>query len=264
MEAKLQAALNRIQELESENEKLREQIIELHAEIEYRESDETDMCNIIQEMKMEINELKLRVENIEQNNYDDVVYPEADSEEDAEWFDLKVDSDYEICNWFPYNIRKKSNGRIVGEWINKQNGYINVALNSKCYQKHILIAKHFIPNPNHLPIVDHINHNREDYHIFNLRWVSARDNSRNKYGYGGSKYEYVDTLPNDCQQITLFKGWEFENYFISADNKIWFYNGNQYRELKIYKSRSYLYVSMMDINNKHHSIGLNALIQEFN
>ena len=181
-EMELQAALNRIQELELENQKLREQIIDLHAEIEYRDNDETDMCNIIQEMKMEINELKLRMENIEENNYDDdVVYPEVDNEENAEWFDLKgFEDEYEIYNYYPYNIRKKSNGKIVGEWINKQNGYINVALNSKCYQKHILIAKHFIPNPNHLPIVDHINHNREDYHIFNLRWVSARDNSRNK------------------------------------------------------------------------------------
>ena len=140
------------------------------------------------------------------------------------------------------------------ESVRKDDGYITIGLNGKSYRKHIIIAKHFIPNPNHLPIVDHQNHQRDDYHTSNLRWVSAKDNNRNKYGYGGSKYEYIDELPENCQQITLFKGWEFEDYFISSDNKIWFYNGNQYRELKVYTNRNYKYVKMLDINNKSRTL----------
>ena len=94
--------------------------------------------------------------------------------------------------------------------------------------------------------------------------MSAKDNNKNIYGRNGKKFNYVDSLPDDCQPITLFNGWEFDSYYISSDNKIWFYNGNQYRELTVYKKRDYAFVSMADITNKHHSIGLNALIQEFN
>ena len=300
-EMTLQEALQKILKLKAENKELRAENIELKSQkegIDYPkllddalqkiadlttklekseaeneklnmllEENDNEWANSMRDVKEEIQELRDRVddlENREDDLYDDIVYPEAQTEGEAQWFDLKDDDEYEIKNVYPYDIRRKRDGRVVGEFVNKKSGYIHVALNRKPYRKHILVAKHFIPNPDHLPIVDHKDHDRTNYHVSNLRWVSAKENSKNKYGYKGQKYNYLDDLPVDCQQITLFKGWEFENYFISSDNKIWFYNGNQYRELKIYKSRSYLYVSMMDINNKHHSIGLNALIQEFN
>jgi hypothetical protein len=45
---------------------------------------------------------------------------------------------------------------------------------------HRLIAKMFIPNPNNLEFIDHINHNRSDNRLENLRWVSRKDNNRNR------------------------------------------------------------------------------------
>ena len=134
------------------------EIKRLKTEIEYRDN--------------EIKELKQKVENIEKNTldeeYDDVIYPEANTEDEAEWFDLKNDCNYEICNWYPYNIRRKRGEKIIKECI-RNDGYVQVAINQKTYGKHILVAKHFIPNPNHLPFVDHINHDRSDDHISNLR-----------------------------------------------------------------------------------------------
>ena len=257
----LRDAIQEIKKLREENEKLKEEIKQLNEAL--YENDDWN-AGVISNLKEEMKELKQRLENLENTVDDDTVYPEAETENEAEWFDLKTDDDYEIKNIYPYEIRKKSNEKIITNTLNKQSGYILITLNSKPYYKHILVAKHFIPNPDNLPIVDHINHIRTDYHTSNLRWVSARDNSRNTYGYGGQKYNYIDSLPNDCQQITLFNGWEFEGYFIDSNNKIWFYNGNQYRELTVYKSRNYNYVKMLDINNKPHTIGLNALIQEFN
>ena len=189
-------------------------------------------------MKMEINELKLRMENVENASQDyDVVYPEVDNEENAEWFDLKgFEDEYEIYNYYPYNIRKKSNGKIVGEWINKQNGYINVALNGKPYQKHILVAKQFIPNPNHLPIVDHINHNKTDYRVSNLRWVSVSDNARNKSSTRGVVYEYVDTIPDEAIKVDTYGNHTFDNYYF-FDNVFYFYTGINYRKLHISENK---------------------------
>ena len=45
---------------------------------------------------------------------------------------------------------------------------------------HRLIATHFIPNPNNLPCIDHINRNKTDNRIENLRWASYSTNNRNK------------------------------------------------------------------------------------
>lgn len=45
--------------------------------------------------------------------------------------------------------------------------------------KHRLMAEAWIPNPDNLPVVDHINGDRLDYRIENLRWVSYQENRKN-------------------------------------------------------------------------------------
>jgi len=63
-------------------------------------------------------------------------------------------------------------------------GYYRVRLckYGKKYHKsvHRLIAQTFIPNPDNLPQVDHINHNTQDNRLENLRWVTHSDNERNR------------------------------------------------------------------------------------
>ena len=84
-------------------------------------------------------------------------------------------------------------GRIKSFVINKvdgiilkcycNNGYlqseINLKYTKKTYSIHRLIAEVFIPNPNNYDIVDHINGNRMDNRVENLRWVSRHQNSLN-------------------------------------------------------------------------------------
>lgn len=50
---------------------------------------------------------------------------------------------------------------------------------SKTITVHRLIAKAFIPNPDNKPEVDHINTNRTDCRLENLRWVTHAENMRN-------------------------------------------------------------------------------------
>lgn len=45
---------------------------------------------------------------------------------------------------------------------------------------HRLIAETFIPNPSDLPVVDHINHARDDNRVMNLRWTTPQQNSFNR------------------------------------------------------------------------------------
>ena len=44
---------------------------------------------------------------------------------------------------------------------------------------HRLVAIHYIPNPNNLPQVDHINRIKTNNDVSNLRWVSNSDNQQN-------------------------------------------------------------------------------------
>ena len=71
---------------------------------------------------------------------------------------------------------------------NNGRGYLQVYLSKNGKQKnkkiHRLIAEHFIDNPNNLPQVDHIDQNKTNNNINNLRWVSHQQNLFNTKAKG--------------------------------------------------------------------------------
>ena len=98
-----------------------------------------------------------------------------------EEFRIIKDYDYEVSNFG--NVRNINTGRIL-----KQNrdgsGYYCVDLRKKNVRTikkiHRLVAEAFIPNPNNKKCVDHINNDRHNNNIENLRWVSYSENNMNK------------------------------------------------------------------------------------
>ena len=63
-------------------------------------------------------------------------------------------------------------------------GYLKVILykngKGKNLKIHRLIALHYIPNPENKPCIDHIDRNKTNNNIDNLRWVTPSENSINR------------------------------------------------------------------------------------
>ena len=122
-----------------------------------------------------------------------LVHPQADEAlEGEEWRDVVgFEGIYKISNLGRVKrlpkIVKKKDGRVVtykekllSPHISRGYYLVNLYGRSKqLFLVHRLIAEAFIPNPNKLPFIDHINTISSDNRIENLRWCTAMENSHN-------------------------------------------------------------------------------------
>lgn len=97
------------------------------------------------------------------------------------WVKVKRNTNYSINE--NGEVRNDSTGYIKKPTENKANGYLMLDLYEGNKRKkvpiHRLVAEAFIPNPDNKPTVDHIDGNRKNNAISNLRWATySEQNSR--------------------------------------------------------------------------------------
>ena len=180
--------------------------------------------------------------------------------ETGAYFSVPGYTDYEICDTFPYEIRKRSTRKVVKESINKNSGYVTLYLNKNMVYKHRIVATTFIPNPNNFPQVDHINHDRTDFHINNLRWVSSIQNNNNL-----SNQTFVDDIPGDSIIVDRYGNWEFDFlYYNEERDQFYFYNGLNYTVRPIHMDKIGRYkILATDLDGKRRTIMLNKFKREY-
>lgn len=95
-----------------------------------------------------------------------------------------------------------SKGHRIKEQVSN-NGYLRVSLhNHKKYLVHRLVAQTFIPNPNDLPQVNHINEDKKDNRAENLEWVTCLENlNHSKIIEKASVKKYKKVICIDTNEI---------------------------------------------------------------
>ena len=173
---------------------------------------------------------------------------------------------YEIEVEEPHRIRKIGSDTFVSTHVNGFNGYVEIHLNRWTYKLHRILAKHFLPNPNDLPEVDHIDRDKTNNAIENLRWISRSDNCRNRVS-NRARYEYLTTAPNDITEIRTFNGVEYADnkYFFCFENDLVVQrvNDHKWRFLSLDLNNGYARINMYDINKHVHHVYLHKIIHHF-
>lgn len=108
------------------------------------------------------------------------------------WVKISRNNNYSVNE--KGEVRNDATGKLKTPTVNKTNGYLIFDLykdNKRVkVPLHRIIAEAFIPNPDNKPTVDHIDGNRQNNAISNLRWATYSENN-SRFGENGVRSQKV-------------------------------------------------------------------------
>ncbi len=120
-------------------------------------------------------------------------------------------------------VYSKVSKRYLKAWLSNT-GYYCYTIQKCNKQIHRLLAEHFIENPDNKPFVDHIDRNRKNNKLNNLRWVSASENGQNtgvrKNNKIGIKNILYDKNVNQWRYKKMFNGKHHQKTFKTLEEAI--------------------------------------------
>ena len=168
----------------------------------------------------------------------------GDEKLEKEWRDIKgyeglykISSNGDIYSLISGKERKLKIGK---------NGYVLVDLYKngigKWYRVHRLVAETFIENPNSLPIVMHLDNNKQNNHYSNLKWGTISENTKQAFDDKLIDTSDIFLLTNGTDEIVC-KGYneliEYTEYkkssiaeYIKTGNPL---KKGKYKNYKIFK-----------------------------
>ena len=160
------------------------------------------------------------------------------------------DTTYEIWSFKRYKEGKKIKLSVVGD------GYLRFNVWNECKHKdilyHQLIVRLFI-DPNYDPStqqIDHIDHNKLNNSIDNLKVVTKGQNEMNKTVYKGKQAIYIDNIGESIavnEEHNVYYSITFDKFYRLVEHV------EKYRQMHEYKHGVCLWIQY-NFNNKHYSI----------
>ena len=150
------------------------------------------------------------------------------------WKNIEGYPDYQVSNMG--RVKSLGNNKTRKEKImsyDNNKGYNRIQLckdgKTKHFRIHRLVAQAFLPNPNNLPEVNHINEDKTDNRVSNLEWCNREYNIN--YGTHNKRIAKANSIPI----LQFSKDGEFVRKWDSAmqvERELGFYNSYISRCLK--------------------------------
>lgn len=140
--------------------------------------------------------------------------------EDEQWKNIPGYENYKIStlgNIFNLESGEFLNPTISGDYFSVNLSNVQEEKKAKLFRIHRLVASTFLPNPENKKLIDHINNNKLDNRLENLRWATHKENSN--YYNDNHKPKYKNHILQYDLKGNFIREWESVKDITKSNDK---------------------------------------------